>query len=90
MKLDLVEARLRHPGPSYDDRIDSLADEVTPILVKYVETLPPRTLVFLFCDHGFRFPVSPDGKATGPATQGGTSPEEVLVPAQAWLVGGVH
>jgi hypothetical protein len=90
MKLDLVEARLRHPGPSYDDRIDSLAEEVTPILVKYVEALPPRTLVFLFGDHGFRFPVSTDGRATGPATQGGTSPEEVLVPAQAWLVGGVH
>ena len=52
--------------------------------------LPPRTLLFLFGDHGFRLPASPDGRSTGPATQGGTSPEEVLVPGQAWLVGGVH
>ena len=54
MKLDLVEARLRNAGPGYEDRLESLADEVAPILVKYVETLPPRTLVFLFGDHGFR------------------------------------
>jgi hypothetical protein len=90
MKLDLVEARLRNAGPAYDERLDALAEEVTPILVKFIETLPPRTLLFLFGDHGFRLPASPDGKTTGAATQGGTSPEEVLVPGQAWLVGGVH
>jgi hypothetical protein len=90
MKLDLVEARLRNTGPGYDDRLDALADEVAPILVKYVETLPPRTLLFVFGDHGFRLPTSADARSTAPATQGGVSPEEVLVPAQAWLVGGVH
>jgi hypothetical protein len=90
MKLDLVEARLRSPGGSYDDRLDSIADEVTPILVKFIETLPPRTLLFLFGDHGFRLPASMDGRTTGAAAQGGVSPEEVLVPGQAWLIGGVH
>ncbi|APR84106.1 Translation initiation factor 2 [Minicystis rosea] len=90
MKLDLVEARLRGSGPAYDDRLDAIADEVAPILIKFIETLPPRTLLFLFGDHGFRLPASPDGRNTGPATQGGVSPEEVLVPGQAWLVGGVH
>lgn len=90
MKLDVVEARLRSPGPGYDDRLDALADEVTPILVKYIESLPPRTLLFLFGDHGFRMPASMDGRTTGAASQGGVSPEEVLVPGQAWLVGGVH
>jgi hypothetical protein len=90
MKLDLCEARLRNAGPAYDERIDALADEVAPILVRYIESLPPRTLVFLFGDHGFRLPSSADGRSTGPATQGGVSPEEVLVPAQAWLLGGVH
>ena len=90
MKLDLVEARLRSPGTNYDDRLDSIADEVTPILVKYIEALPPRTLLFLFGDHGFRMPASMDGRTTGAATQGGVSPEEVLVPGQAWLIGGVH
>jgi hypothetical protein len=27
---------------------------------------------------------------TGPAEHGGARPEEVLVPGQAWLIGGVH
>jgi hypothetical protein len=90
MKLDLVEARLRSAGAAHDDRIESLAEEVAPILARYMESCPPRTLVYVFGDHGFRLPSSSDGRATGPATQGGVTPEEVLVPAQAWLVGGVH
>lgn len=90
MKLDVVEARLRAAGPGYDERLDAIADEVAPILLKFIGTLPARTLVFLFGDHGFRLPASLDGRTTGPATQGGVSPEEVLVPGQAWLVGGVH
>ena len=90
MKLDVLEARLRLTGPAYDERLDALADEVVPIVVKFVETLAPRTLLFVFGDHGFRFPASPDPSSTGPVAQGGCSPEEVLVPGQAWLVGGVH
>lgn len=90
MKLDLVEARLRTAGPGYEERLDALADEVTSVLSRYLESLPPRTLLFLFGDHGFRLPRSADGRGTGPATQGGASPEEVLVPAYAWLSGGVH
>ncbi len=90
MKLDLVEARVRGAGAGYAERIEALAEEVVQATVRYVETLPPRTLLFLFGDHGFRFGSSADGRATGPATQGGVSPEEVLVPGQAWLIGGVH
>jgi hypothetical protein len=90
MKLDLVEARLRGAGAGYDERLESIAEEVAQVTVRYIESLPPRTLLFLFGDHGFRLPSSPDGRTTGPATQGGVSPEEVLVPGQAWLVGGVH
>jgi hypothetical protein len=63
---------------------------VTSVLARYLESLPPRTLLFIFGDHGFRLPRTPDGRSTGPATQGGASPEEVLVPAYAWLSGGVH
>ena len=90
MKLDLVEARLRGAGIGYDERLESIAEEVAQVTVRYIESLPPRTLLFFFGDHGFRLPSSPDGRTTGPATQGGVSPEEVLVPGQAWLVGGVH
>lgn len=90
MKLDLVEARLRTAGAPYEERLDAIADEVTSVLARYLESLPPRTLLFIFGDHGFRLPRSADGRSTGPATQGGASPEEVLVPAYAWLSGGVH
>jgi hypothetical protein len=90
MKLDLVEARLRGAGAGYDERLEAIAEEVAQVTVRYIESLPPRTLLFLFGDHGFRLPASPDGRTTGPAAQGGVSPEEVLVPGQAWLVGGVH
>jgi hypothetical protein len=90
MKLDLVEARLRGTGPAFDDRLGGVAEEVATAVSRYVESLPARTLAFVFGDHGFRLSASPDGRSTGGATQGGTSPEEVLVPAYAWLVGGVH
>ena len=90
MKLDLVEARLRGAGAAYDERLESIAEEVAQVTVRYIESLPPRTLLFFFGDHGFRLPSSPDSRTTGPATQGGVSPEEVLVPGQAWLIGGVH
>jgi hypothetical protein len=90
MKLDLVEARLRTAGGPALDRLDGAADEVAEVIGRYVETLPPRTLLFVFGDHGFRLPASADGRSTGAATQGGVSPEEVLVPGDAWLVGEVH
>ena len=90
MKLDLVESRLRAAGPSYEERLDSIADEVAGVLSRYLESLPPRTLLFVFGDHGFKLPKSPDSRTTGPALQGGASPEEVLVPGYAWLSGGVH
>ena len=90
MKLDLVEARLRAQGPALDERLDTLADEIAPIVGRYLEGLAPRTLLFVFGDHGFRMLNGPDFQSTAPATQGGASPEEVLVPAYAWLVDGVH
>lgn len=90
LKLDLAEARLRSPGPAYDERLDNLADEVAEVLVRYMETLPPRSLFYVFGDHGFVLSPGPNGRPTGPATQGGTSPEEVLVPGYAWLVDAVQ
>ncbi|UQA61602.1 hypothetical protein [Polyangium aurulentum] len=87
-KLDLVEARLRAVGPAFDERMSGIADETAQVIAKFIEGLPPRTLLFIFGDHGFRLPC--DARGTGPATQGGASPEEVLVPGYAWLVGGVH
>ena len=90
MKLDLVEARMAQAGGAYDDRIEAIGEELAAILARFAETLPQRTLLYVFGDHGFRLAPSHDGRGTAAATQGGASPEEVLVPAYAWLVGGVH
>lgn len=89
VKLDLVEARLREAGPGFESRMSALAEEVADVIAAYAEGLPPRTLLFIFGDHGFYMPTGgPD--ATGPADQGNATPEEVLIGAQAWMVGAVN
>lgn len=89
VKLDLVEARLREAGPGFESRMSALAEEVADVIAAYAEGLPPRTLLFVFGDHGFYMPTGgPD--ATGPADQGNATPEEVLIGAQAWMIGAVN
>jgi hypothetical protein len=89
LKLDLVEARLRTPGASYDERLDAIADEVAEILVRTFETFPARTLAYVFGDHGFSLRSRSNGE-TSASSQGGASPEEVLVSGQGWLVDAVQ
>jgi hypothetical protein len=88
LKLDLVEAELGEPGGSETERLDALASPLTDAVAELCEKLPTRTLLVVFGDHGFVFESLADG--TTVARQGGSRPEEVLVPAFAWLVGGVQ
>jgi hypothetical protein len=88
LKLDLVEARLMDPGDHESARLDDLADELAEVLSAQLARLPARTLAIVFGDHGFKLDAMESG--TTSAKSGGASPEEVLVPAFAWLVGGVH
>jgi hypothetical protein len=88
LKLDVVEARLGEPGGVTPERLDGIADEVAQRVAAYFEDLQPRTLVMVFGDHGFRLTRGAEGIVT--ARQGAASPDEVLVPAFAWLVGAVH
>lgn len=88
LKLDLVEARLMDPGDHEAARLDDLADELSEVLSAQLARLPARTLAIVFGDHGFKLDAMDSG--TTSAKSGGASPEEVLVPAFAWLVGGVH
>lgn len=88
LKLDVVEARLGEPGCVTPERLDGIAEEVSQRVAAYFEDLQPRTLVLVFGDHGFRLVTGGEGLVT--ARQGGAFPEEVLVPAYAWLVGAVH
>jgi hypothetical protein len=89
LKLDVVESRLSEPSDGIETaRLDDLADDTARALGSYMKRLPARTLVMVFGDHGFV--LDPRGGGTTRARHGGASPEEVLVPAYAWLVGGVH
>ena len=89
LKLDVVESRLSEPADgSETTRLDDLADDTARALGSYMKRLPSRTMVMVFGDHGFV--LDPRGGGTTRARHGGASPEEVLVPAYAWLVGGVH
>jgi hypothetical protein len=87
-KLDLIEARLSEPGAPEAERLDALADEVSTAVADFLGKQPARTLVLAFGDHGFCLDSREHG--TTAAVSGGASPEEVLVPAFAWLVGGLH
>lgn len=89
LKLDLVEARLMEPSGDHEaERLDDLADELAEVLSAQLARLPARTLAIVFGDHGFKLDAMDSG--TTSARSGNASPEEVLVPAFAWLVGGVH
>ncbi|HYQ03047.1 MAG TPA: hypothetical protein VER96_30450 [Polyangiaceae bacterium] len=89
LKLDIVESRVCEPAFGNEtDRLDDLADDTASALGAYMKRLPSRTLVMIFGDHGFV--LDSLGGGTTRARHGGASPEEVLVPAYAWLVGGVH
>jgi hypothetical protein len=88
MKIDVVEARLREAGPPLPERLEGIADEVARGVLRHADGLPERTLLVVFGDHGFQVDTSPTGSS--PARQGGSSPEEILVPGFAWLLGGIH
>jgi hypothetical protein len=88
LKLDVVQARLHEAGPPLSERLDAMADEVTTALAAHARNLPPRSLMMVFGDHGFRMESSEQGTSAG--SSGGASPEEVLVPGFAWLIGDVH
>ncbi len=94
VKLDLLEGRLRDAGAGERTRLDALADEIAPIVGRYITQNKPRAMVVIAGDHGFAFGDPDEARdekaATPPARQGGGSPDEVFVPFQCWLVGGVH
>jgi hypothetical protein len=88
MKLDMVAAALTDPRIGSAEGLDSLADEVAPVLSSALLKAAPRTLFVVFGDHGFA--VDPDQGEPRGVRHGESSPEEVLVPAFAWLVGATH
>jgi hypothetical protein len=91
-KLDVVPSMLgalpdpaSGPGPAHVvAALEDIAASVADALLRHIETLPPRTLLLVLGDHGFII------DRHGRITHGGASPEEVLVPCLAYLVGDLH
>jgi hypothetical protein len=83
-KLDLVEARVREAQGHVLDALPAIGVAAGDVVGRHAASLPPRSLLFVCGDHGFSI------ERDGSTRQGGASPEEVLVPAFALLVGDVH
>jgi hypothetical protein len=91
-KLDIVPAMLGAlaeagdgTSPAYVvEALEGIASSVADALLRHLATLPPRTMLLVLGDHGFCI----DKK--GRITDGGASPEEVLVPCFAYLVADLH
>ncbi len=83
-RLDLCDVRVREAGDRVLALLPSIAEDVAAAIAKHAVTLAPRTLLLVFGDHGFT--IGRDGLPCS----GGSSPEEVLVPAFAFLVGEAH
>jgi hypothetical protein len=72
------------PGDVEAVRLGQLASGLADTLVPWIQRQPPETLVVIFGDHGFHWDATPAG--TSAAQRGGALPEQVLVPASAWLL----
>ena len=90
-KLDVVPSMLDAlPDPSASGpahvvaALAEIATSVADSLLRHLETLPPRTLLLVLGDHGFTI------DRRGRIEHGGATPEEVLVPCLAYLVGDLH
>jgi hypothetical protein len=88
-KLDVVEDELREVSRPVQERLPEIADRTAEAVLDFFSKQAPKTLVVVFGDHGFALDASKAGTSEE-VIQGGSTPEEVLVPAFAWLTGRVH
>jgi hypothetical protein len=84
-RLDEIPSHLGEPGEPEAERLERLATTIADNIVPWLQEQPPETLVVLFGDHGFHWQATQRG--TSPAQRGGALPEQVLVPASAWVLG---
>ena len=92
-KLDVVPSMLGGIGadPAFGSgpaqvvaALPDIATSIADSLLRHIETLTTRTLLLVIGDHGFTV------DRRGRISHGGSSPEEVLVPCLAYLVGDLH
>jgi hypothetical protein len=83
-RTDSILAELNMPGEIEAERLGRLAGMLADHIEPWMLEQPPDTLIVMFGDHGFHWRASPRG--TTLAQRGGALPEQVLVPASAWLL----
>ncbi len=83
-KLDQLGDELSKAGEVEAARLQRLATALAERVVPWMRQQPPETLVVVFGDHGFHWEATELG--TSAAHRGGALPEQVLVPASAWLL----
>ena len=91
-KLDVVPSMLgalSDPGMAVSpthvvEALEGIASSIADALVRHLATLAPRTLLLVLGDHGFCV------DKRGHVSDGGASPEEVLVPCFAYLTADLH
>ena len=83
-RVDQLSMDLSKPGELEPQRLERLATLLADTVVPWLKTRAPDTLVVVFGDHGFQWQAGERG--TSAAQRGGALPEQVLVPASAWLL----
>jgi hypothetical protein len=83
--LEQIASDLAKPGEPEALRLQRLAITLAESVVPWMREQPPETLIVIFGDHGFHWEATESG--TSAARCGGALPEQVLVPASAWLLG---
>lgn len=84
-RLDQISSDLGNCGEPETARLQRLATTLADHVVPWMGEQPPETLIVIFGDHGFHWQTTESG--TSAAQRGGALPEQVLVPASAWLLG---
>jgi hypothetical protein len=83
-RVDQLSADLAKAGEPEPQRLERLAALLADAVVPWLKARAPDTLVVVFGDHGFHWQAGAQG--TSAAQRGGALPEQVLVPASAWLL----
>ncbi len=83
-RLDTIELALQNDAAATCQRFDELAEHVAETIARHALALRSRTLLYVLGDRGFSI------DAAGRAKCGGATPEEVLVPAFAFIVDAVQ
>lgn len=84
-RVNRLSDDLSKPGEREAQRLERLAGMLAEIVMPWLKTRAPDTLVVVFGDHGFHWQSGEGG--TSVAQRGGALPEQVLVCASAWLLG---